>query len=316
MSLNAEQIVEEAKPVEKTGPDIGLFDGISNHDYHYGKGISKSGLDLIRQNPAEFITRKRHPKPPTPAMLLGSAFHCLVLEPEKFDQEYVMEPMDAPRRPTAAQINAKKPSPDSLAAIEFWKQWDAENEGKTAISTKPGDDPFWQPSDWCRLHRMRDAILLHPIASILLDPSAGRAEQTCYWVDWQTKKLCKCRPDFINDDHNLLVDLKSTEDASYTGFGQSVSRYRYHVQDAYYRDGMHQIGHTVGGFVFVAVEKQPPYNVAVYRLGQEEVRVGRLQYESDLMKYKQCHEADEWPGYPDEVRDLTLSQFQLRGFIS
>lgn len=313
VSIQVEQAADEPK---RDGPMLGLFDGISNQDYHYGRGISKSGLDLIRKNPAEYITRKRHPKPPTPAMVLGTAFHSLVLEPDKFEQEYVMEPVNAPRRPTAVQINAKKPSPESLAAIDFWKQWDAENAGKTPISTKPGDDPFWQPSDWCRLHRMRDAILLHPIASILVAPGSGRAEQTCYWVDYETKKLCKCRPDWINDDHNLIVDLKSTEDASYTGFGKSIGNYRYHVQDAFYRDGMHAIGQTVAGFVFLAVEKSPPYNVALYRLGQEEVRTGRLMYQSDLIKYAQCHAADEWPGYPEEVRDLTLSQYQLRGTVS
>lgn len=276
----------------------GIYADIGDEAYHTGPGISKSGLDVIHRCPADYILRREHPKGPTPAMALGKAVHALVLEPGTFEAKFCKD-----EYPGSYSKEAKA-----------WREAQLE-AGRTVVQTAIDAD-FWDKDDWRAVYAMRDAIAAHPIASILLNLDDGKAEQSVFWIDQQTRKLCKCRPDFMNEAHNLCVDLKTTEDASFQGFGQSVSKYRYHVQDAFYRDGLHAIGRTVAGFIFVAVEKQPPYNVAVYRLGQEEVRTGRLQYEDDLAKYAKCKATDTWPGYPDEIRDLTLTQYQLRGFIS
>jgi exodeoxyribonuclease VIII len=305
------------------GPKLGIFDDISNEDYHRGVGISKSGLDLINRSPLHYKTIKAHPKPSTPAMLIGSAFHCLVLEPDKFPTEYITVPKDAPRKPTAAQQNAAKPSAKAIESIKWWSDFDKETEGKIVISNKAGDNEFWSPGDWDRIHFMAESVKKDPVASILLDPGQGRAENSVFWIDPEHRKLCKCRPDFINDAHNVCVDLKTTIDASFTGFGKSAASYRYHVQDAFYRDGLSAVGQPVQSFIFVAVEKEPPYAVACYVLNEEAKRVGRIQYRDNLYTYKQCYERDEWPTYPGEttlfepsIRTLEIATWGLRGDIS
>lgn len=310
------QALAKKPDTTEDGPRVGIFEDIPNAEYHHGPGISKSGLDLIDLSPAHYITHKRHPKPSTATMIFGSAFHSLVLEPEKFADEYVLPPEGAPNRLTSRQINAKKPSDATIAAIEFWAQWDAENAGKTVIENKPGSDPFWSPGDWDRLHRMRDAVAEHPIAGILLDPGQGKPEQSVYWVDAQTRKLCKCRPDFLNEAHNCVADLKSTDDASYTAFGKSCAKFRYHVQDPFYCDGLRAAGKMIGGFVFVAVEKRPPWGVACYVINDDARRIGRSMYERNLETYAKCHAADEWPCYPAEVRDLELPGWILHGNVT
>jgi len=305
----------ETLPEEFKGPKVGIFSDVPNNEYHGGIGISKSGLDLIHQSPAHFITNKKHPKPSTPAMVIGSAFHALVLEPDVFEQEYVKQPVNAPKRPTAAQLNSKNPTKLAQQSIGYWEQFDKENAGKIILTNTPGDDPFWKPGDWDRIHRMRDAILEHPIASVLLDLDQGKAEQSVYWVDSQTHKLCKCRPDFINDAHNVAVDLKSTENASYTEFAKSCAKFRYHVQDPFYRDGLQAVGRPVDAFVFVAVEKTPPWGIGIYIIEPEARRIGRIEYQRDLEIYAQCHSQDEWPCYPNEVRDIELPVWGLKGKV-
>ncbi len=303
--------------MEKQLPKLGIHDDISNEDYHHGPGISKSGLDLIDRSPAHYQAHKQHPKPSTPAMAIGTALHCLVLEPDKFDKEFVKFPDDAPKRPTVAQFNAKKSSIETLKAIDFWENFAIKNEGKTVITGyKSGDDKFWKPGDWGTIHRMRDAVMSHSIASALLDYGMGKAEQTVYWVDQETKKLCKCRPDFLNETHNIAIDLKTTEDASYSEFARSVLKYRYHVQNAFYVDGLREAGRPVDAFVFIAVEKQPPYAVGVYVLDSEARRVGKIQYRENLYTFAQCMERNEWPAYPSELRDLELPKWGMQGKIS
>ncbi len=321
MSATAETIDDDKQLAEDTGPKLGIFDDISNEQYHRGPGVSKSGLDLIAQSPAHFIENRRNPKPSTEAMNFGTALHTLILEPEKFDAEYVAEPMYAPARPTP-KMNAdiaegKKVKPDIARRVSFWAQWEADNEGKTPLASyKHGDDPVWKPGAWCQLQNMAKAVREHPTASILLNLDDGKAEESFYWVDKGTGKLCRCRTDFRNMAHNgMVVDLKSTNDASYHGFSKSVGDFRYFVQDAFYMDGLRACGEFPAAFVFVAVEKLPPYGVGVYVLDKEAKWIGAETYRTNLELYARCHKEDIWPAYPTDIRELNLSKWQTAGKV-
>lgn len=71
----------------------GIYDNISNADYHGGPGVSNSGLSLIRKSPLHFRAKQlaandNHES--TAAQALGTAFHALMLEPHLFAQEYCL----------------------------------------------------------------------------------------------------------------------------------------------------------------------------------------------------------------------------------
>lgn len=72
----------------------GIYYGLSNEAYHAGPGISKSQLDDIAINPAVYLWRKHAPVDveKTAALDMGSALHCLLLEPEEFDKRFVVAP--------------------------------------------------------------------------------------------------------------------------------------------------------------------------------------------------------------------------------
>jgi len=299
----------------KRGHDLGIFDDIDNEDYHRGPGISKTGLDWIAQNPAYYLVNKENPTPKTQAQITGVAFHVLVLEPDIFDQQYMLAPTKAPRRPTKPQLEANNKSPAALISIAYWQNFDADNAGKIILSNevkkdvkgkpKPG---IWGRGDWDTIHYMRDAIDAHPEASVWLKPSDGVFERSIYWIDREFNKLCKSRMDFHNEVQNFTVDLKTTICAGYSDFGLSIEKYRYHVQHAMYTHGMYQVGKPVDGFIFVAVEKEPNYGIGVYELSEDDVSLGHDLFRRDLKVYAKCHDENEWPSYPSETREMILSQ--------
>lgn len=175
-------------------------------------------------------------------------------------------------------------------------QWMQNNGERTVLSEE----------QWTQLHAMRDAVMAHPAAGALLKGCPGKAEQSVYWIDPETGVLCRCRPDWWRDD-DLLVDLKTTEDASPEGFAKSIANWRYDVQDAYYQDGVKlATGRTPRGFVFIAVEKKPPYAVAVYRLDDESRDLGRAQYRADLNRYAECMTSGNWPGYSGRIEPISV----------
>ena len=271
---------------------------MSNAEYHALDYVSKSHLDEVSKSPFHYWDKYINPNrvviEPTKQMLLGSAMHTMVLEPDLFEKEYLIEPVNAPKRPTTVQRNAKKPSSQTLDAIAYWEEFDKKAVGKNLISI----------DDYERLTIMKQRIFDHPAASTILSLS-GVAEQSYQWKDNQTGEICKSRPDFHTDDGTLIVDLKTTSDASELGFQKSVHNFRYHVQAGFYLRSINEAEQ----FVFIAIESKPPYLVAVYNASPEMIAAGNRVADKNLATLAQCRKSGKWTGYNEEITTLDLPRF-------
>ena len=75
---------------------LGVYRNLSNEEYHNHKeSISRSALMDFQKSPYTYWAKHLNPYRPkkvtTPQMDLGTAFHTLILEPERFNEEYVMK---------------------------------------------------------------------------------------------------------------------------------------------------------------------------------------------------------------------------------
>lgn len=251
-----------------------IIDNLPAAEYHAHPAVSKSLLDKIAKSPLHaraYLDGQR--EEPTAAMQFGTALHACVLEPELFADTYAV--FDGDRR-----------TKDGRAAYEALQA-----SGKSIISA----------ADYDAITAMTVAIRHHAVAQPLLE--SGRAEASVFWRDPIVGIDCKCRPDWWNDD-GILVDLKTCDDASPAGFARSVANYRYHLQAAHY-----MLGTGCRRFLFIALEKKPPYAVAVYELDTDALEIGRALRLRDLERYASCAEFNIWPGYPAEVQTLTLPKW-------
>lgn len=286
--------------------EAGIYQDISNEDYHHGPGDSKSDLDRVRRSPLHYKANKDaandNANSPTADQAFGSAYHTFILEPEEFSNRYVTVPEGAPKKPTITQRNAAKPSPATVEAIDFWDKFEAESAGKEILDL----------DDLDTLHKMAEVLSDHPAARALLTSAPGRAEMSAYWIDPRTGLLLRCRPDFWRED-GILVDLKTTGDASLEEFSRSMVKWRYHVQAPFYLDGTNEAIIQSGSaikrpeqFVFLAQEKKPPYAPACYVLDDEGMRIGRAQYRADLDRLAECKASGEWPGYGSQIQKIAV----------
>lgn len=263
----------------------GLIPDLSNEDYHGGPGVSKSQLDQIAKSPAHYQYARTAPKKdPTAAQRFGSLTHTMVLEPHKLNVVV---------------------GPDLNKNTKEWKAFKAqvEAEGKEIVTQEELDT----------LEGMKSAVYAHPAASWLLGP--GYVEHSAYWIDPATGLLCRCRPDKLRKTEKgvILVDLKTTEDASEAEFSRSIENFRYHVQAAFYSDGIEQaLGERVAAFAFIAVEKKAPYAVACYQLADVDVEDGREAYQNDLFRLKDCLARNEWPAYSPRIETITRPAWAKR----
>jgi hypothetical protein len=220
-------------------------------------------------------------------MAIGSAVHTHVLELDQWDARYVSAPDGIDRRTKAGKAE--------------WEAFTAAATGRTVLPKADAD----------LVMRMAQSVFSHPAAAMLL-ALPGKAETTHMWTDAATGLQCKCRPDWLTDDGRLLVDLKTTENASPREFGRSIATWRYHVQASWYLDGIEQAtGTRPEQFLFLCVEKKAPYAVAVYAADAEMIAAGAQTAARDLDVLATCKAAGAWPGYSDQIEPISLPPWML-----
>ena len=263
---------------------------MDNADYHRHAAVSKSHLDQVARSPLHYWARYLDPNrvepEPTPAMLVGTAVHTHILELDEWDKRYVVMPEGIDRRTKQGKAE--------------WEAFSTAASGRTVISRTDAE----------QVMRMGHAVYSHPAAAMLLKQLPGKAETTHMWSDATSGLQCKCRPDWLTDDGSLIIDLKTTEDASPKGFEKSVGNWRYHVQAAWYLHGIEQASGTrPDQFIFICVEKKPPYAVAVYAADPEMIEIGWQQAQRDLEVLATCKAANAWPGYSDQIETISLPRW-------
>lgn len=180
------------------------------------------------------------------------------------------------------------------------------SRSKTAVE-KPGRDypertaesmgiSVLDAEQWRKLELMRDSAMAHPAARWMLE-APGYCEASMYWNDEETGELCRIRPDKWLNEHNVIVDVKKVADMD--RFARHIEEFRYHVQDAMYREGAMRVTGQPHGFFFLAVSESIDcgrYPVRVFELDAPDVDAGHALFRRDLNTYHECRINDEWGG--------------------
>lgn len=291
---------------------LGIIDHLDAEEYHSGPGVSKSNLDLVHNAPALLEWSRVAPKDENckAAVDTGTAFHTLLLEPDRFAAEYVVDwtpPADAivtvddlkaalDERGILFKAAAGKGAltktlldadPDAPVSDALEREWRAGLNGRKVLTA----------AEWKKLTLMRDSAMAHPVARKLLD-APGAVERSYYWHDEQTGELCRSRHDKSIPTLSMTLDVKTTADIA--RFSRSIHDYRYHVQDAFYGDGHQAVtGELLRGFPFLVVSTtrdRSRYPVRLFVLDQQSRDVGRAEYRADLSRYSAAKKSGLWPG--------------------
>lgn len=255
-------------------------------EYHRGPGVSKSHLDKVAGASLKhywhhYLNPDREPEEITPALLMGQAVHSIILEPDLFTSQFVANP-GIERRSNAGKAE--------------WAAFLAEHKGKGILT----DDQMQA----CLA--IRDAVYQHPVAGRLMS-APGASEQSFYAVDPETGELIKCRIDRLLASGDVIVDVKTTEDASPTGFGKSAANHRYPLQTAWYNDVLDEgVGEHPPHWIFLAVEKSPPYAIGLYTPDDADVQRARIAGRRDFLRIVEARRSKHFPDYAETVLPLGL----------
>jgi len=265
--------------------NIRPFNG-PDQEYHSNKEyVSASSLKRLKVSPAHY--KEEDEMGETDALLFGSAYHCFILEPDKFDKEYYIFDDSVV---CGALIAKGAKSPRATNDYKTWLAGEQSfSDGKILIDK----------ADYDRLVAMKERLFRHPYARMLL--SNGVNEQS-YMGEIDTEAgliKVKFKPDHVNDNKKIIVDLKTTIDASKDEFPKHAAGLNYHIQASFYADLMEKVSgdDRPYTFFFIAQEKKKPFAFNIFESSPQFIAQGRFEYEMLLQLYKFCTDNDSWPGY-------------------
>lgn len=263
--------------------DYGLKSGVSDTSYHQDKTtLSSTGARKLLACPARFKYELDNPPAPKRAYDFGKLAHRLVLG---------------------------EGSPIQVIEADNWLSKAAKEQRDEAYAN--GVVPVLR-GEYESARAMRDSVMNHPTAGGIF--AEGAAELSGYWRDEPTDTALKFRPDFMTTVGGVpwCIDFKTTVSADPNDFARSIAKFGYHCQAAWYLRGLKEgYGIDDARFIFVAVEKTPPYPVSVIELDYEAIVEGDRLNREAIDLYAECVKTGTWPAYDDQIVLLNLPAWAL-----
>jgi exodeoxyribonuclease VIII len=292
---------------------------LSNEDYQLLPQISGSALVTIyNESPAQW--RYGEPETDNKALEFGIYSHAMILEPDRFDEQYVRDfspdgyesilvtatDCSAWLKERGLKVSGAKGDLIErilatgevvhIAAVEAGK-YRQQHEGKAFIPAK----------DFDKISDMRAAIIADEQVAAMLD--GGFAEYSIVSEEW------KVRPDLMTKG-GYLVNYKTTTSAHPREFGRKCHDLGYLLKAALECAMFKKAyGQDPRGYILLAQQKRSPYIFKPWRVSRELMEIGRTQLNEAIRVYRQCRDANVWPGLGG-LEDMTLPDYIMNQYAT
>jgi len=244
---------------------------------------------------ARLAHERENPREETDDFAIGAYVHALCLDPASVATNFVVNPK-VDRRTKDGKAEWERVS--RQAALSGARLITDEQVAKaTAIA---------------------ESVLAHPSASRLLASRSG-AETTV--IGSIGGRPAKCKIDAYTiletpapSHGHILIDLKTTKSAEPRAFAKDAATFGYYHQFAFYRRLLEQqpsMGAQMDA-VIIAVEKEPPYLCAVYRVPSLAIEIADRKIDGLVERWWRVKEGDR-TGYPQDIVELEPPRWWLIG---
>lgn len=235
------------------------------------KPVRWSHLKHMGRSPAHYRHNLLTPFQPTPAMVMGSLVHEIVLKGGRD----VFAVYEGDRR-----------------AGKDWEAFKADNTDAVIVKRSEMDEA----------EAIAAAIMRHESAVEAL--SRGQHEVPLTWE--LGGRVCQGTPDVLG---TVLADLKVTNDASPDRFTWHARKMGWLGQLAWYYEAAKRTQPILPNRVsIVAVESIAPHVVTVFDLTDEALLLGEKTWRQYFEQLRTCEETDYWPGYVEGVARLDVPE--------
>lgn len=270
--------------------DLRVVEGMSNQAYHDCKEYLSSSMlkEFVKPGGPEKVHKKLVKGPSEETTRMGTLAHAWNLE-------------------GLPPISVEDPDYKTLNSVKF-KKHAIEEYGLPEDITADDLAAFVEYNrlatvdEYAALEAMHEVFTASSKVKELM--GKGRAEVSIFWTDPVTGVRLRARPDWLPDRGGMILDYKTSRDASPEKFARAVFDLSYHVQAALYLRAARAAGWDKTRFVFIVQEKEPPYSLAFYELSEEWLREGEFLVGNGLEEYAYCQKTGDWYGYAQDIQVL------------
>ena len=291
----------------------GIYRNVPFDDYMVIKAVPSSFLKDMDHTAHLARWNADHSEAEKECYKKGRLFHALSLEPDAAEKLFIGKPGEYHHPDDEAGVMRKWNG--NAGVCKEWEKVQA-CAGRTVVSQDVMAETLG----------MAQAVRSHPDMRPFL--SDADVELTVLWTDKMTGLLCKAR--FDGYKNWTVIDLKSTSgSAARERFPYEAAQYRYAIQAAHYMDALETIdcpcmpsGDPVRPsplFRFIAVEGYAPFDLQTFDVEDDPdagswdfLEYGRCRRAILMGNVKHCLETGEWPGYPVDAADMTLTPNQVK----
>ena len=244
---------------------MNIYESMPNSEYHSLKDYISSSF--VKGVAKHSIAKALQPIEPSQALLFGDAMHTYFEDQEAYNQRFkVFDDADI-----IAEILERRPdisAPTMTKDYKTYKQKFEEglSENQVVISGQDHhriEQMFKSATENKALQNIYEE---HDHVAIWDEYSFVTDEEDIYGLKYRV------RPDRLlvgeNEQPLAVIDWKSCRDASAKAFRSDFWKYRYDLQAVFYCE---VLGVPADNFYFVAIEKEFPYNSAVYSLSEDTI---------------------------------------------
>lgn len=255
----------------------GIVPNLDEATYHAHPSLSSTGARVLLESPATFKYQMDHPSAGKRDYDIGHAAHAKVLGVGLGVIGYPEEHLTP-----SGNVSTK-------AATLTWA------EEQRAVGLVPVS-----PADIAAVEGMAESVLAHPKARALFEADGQRELSVFTNIEGVP---VRARMDAVAEFEGLTgVDLKTTRKKAHKeGFSHESGDLGYFVQETWYRQAAESEGLLLDRFVFVVVEKKPPYLVGVNEHDVIFREMGKTAAAEARARYRNGVENGLWPGYSDEI---------------
>jgi len=271
----------------------GIYPGIPMEQYLAHDAVSNSDLGNMARSPEYAHLCKTEPgeKTDTPATLLGTAIHTAILEPERFETEYTLDPTDEDGGYRAG-----------------WRNTKAYKAAKADIRAHGHEVLAQRDLDACRW--IQDNVAASWIGREIL-AIKDDVEVSVLASDPEYDLVRKIRPDVVVSAASMLVDIKKTRDIRPGPFSRDCVTFGYHRTAPWYLDTANLAWDDAPfkHYLFLVIADTAPHEIRGYTLPGEAIEHGRQQYATLLDRWAKCATEGKWPGGSGEIEELALPPY-------
>jgi hypothetical protein len=294
--------------------ELGRHENIPAAVYHASEGLGSTAIRTIAEHSvAHYLAKKE-----TPAMRKGSINHTAVLEPEKFDQAYVV----APRGPCPKCPSGRR---SMVGAVHCHQHGGKQESEEWHAQLPPGTEVIDADE---KQQAMELAIGVHwGVGRSEYPKILDGAKEVSYCAvampDGDGYRIATL--DLGKDDREFGIVVRARVDIDWPGLCvdlKGVSRldmlqprkwawrildHGLHIQAALYTDIVEAVTGERPVWGWLVHQSAEPYATRLFQAAEEDVEIGRIAVAEALRRWQVYQDnGDAWAGWPTEREVVSM----------